>query len=36
MLAAEDVVKRIAAWCAFVDDLASSGFGRSAGDPPAN
>jgi hypothetical protein len=35
MLAAEDVVKRIAAQCAFVDDRAPSGFGPSAGDPPA-
>jgi hypothetical protein len=35
MLAAEDVVKRIAAYCDFVDVRAPSGFGRSAGEPPA-
>jgi hypothetical protein len=35
MLAAEDVVNRVAAQCDFVDDRTPSGFGRSAADPPA-
>jgi hypothetical protein len=36
MLAAEDVVKQIAAHCDFVGDRAPSEFGRSAGDRRQN